>query len=1247
MKKFLLNLVAVAIASAATASTPLMEVTKPTSSNVMLRTATSAEGVIYEDWTSSNHDDGSTSSNSWTIELSDASRLSFNWSVSSESVYDVLRVYLDGNVIIERSGEESGNFSRQITAGSHTLEATYSKDGSGNNGTDQAKVFNISILDNEYAEIVADSIVTRSDVELTFQNGGTHGWFHSGKTAQNSNSGEAYSTALLSMNYQSEYKTELTFDWLCRNYSNHSLFLYIDGIYKASVSNSSYESCRFYIDAGNHVILFRDSIGNSTSTNNYSYIKNIKVKEISPLETAVLSENSEPLTFTNDEVWPWTIEDGYIQNSNYGTANSSSWISTTFEIDKPSKFSFQRQVTPYNTYWDSSTSSYPSYQYLYTKINGEIYMTDWDNSGWDICSVMLEPGKYTIEWLDTIAHTTTSYYSRIRNIELSSNWLEAELSSAGTLGVEVLYLVNVLNDIELLKVRGPINSTDWATIKQMNNLLAIDLSEAIVTSVPNNAFDGLSRLSNVTLPEGVKSIGEYAFRGTQIWNISIPSTVASIGQYAFASTRLKSISFTEQSNLQSIAQYAFQYCSSLQEFKMPSTVTFVGQDAFRGCTSLHSLWFSDGITTINSSVCYDCTQLSSLHLPANLVVIGRRAFYNNYNLDNLVIPESLNEIRYEAFYNCALDSLKLPVVLENLSEYAFRHCWKLKYIEMPSYLNSGSWYDENGDNGNYGYRNNFYDCDAIETIVMRSATPPSISSDPFQNGRAKSAITLVVPSFAVVNYKLDSYWYQFGSIVEGDDIDYWKITSPLSLTNNRRMNGKPDIDLYYGGQFTVGGNAPMETGLFNLHVNESNPGRLLNDCASMTADSINTYYAVNEDKWYFFTPIHDVDLTKVSHSANASYVFRYYDAESRAVNGTGNSWRNVDTGKLLAGQGYIFHCNANGTLTMPADATAQGQMFNVGDVTRALNAYESTASANKNWNYVGNPYPAYFDIYYMDFTAPITVWTGSTYKAYSIADDNFVLRPMQSFFVQKPDEIDNIVFHKEGRQLSSAIERPSYARYHANEASASRLFFDLKIANEDEEIDETRIVINDEAGLEYEVKSDASKFMSMREDVPQIYTIDAKGNSYAINERPMSDGIVYLGYRVSVPGYYTISTTRTDAGIILYDNKTNKSVDLCSQDYYFYSEATEDTDNARFILKLDADSNTTNVGGLSEAGTIVHGGNGCIDITCGTSANISIYTADGRLVCNEVKALGKTTINVPGGLYLVKVNDNAYKTVVF
>lgn len=1046
---------------------------------------------------------------------------------------------------------------------------------------------------SESADSIADAIVTRSDVSVSFQNDEVNPWTISGEAVKNGNCGKSYSTSTLTLNYSSTYKTELTFDWLCRTYSNHAnLRLYVDGVQKSSTSNSSYNSIRIYIEPGQHVIVFKDSIGNSTSTNNYSYIKNLQIKEIFPLETSVLTSNSKPLTFINEGVWPWIIEDGYIQNSNYGTVNSTSKFTTTFTIDKLSKFSFSRRVG----YWNGSSfsNSGNSYHYFRFKINGKQYSGCSYATSFGTVSVALEPGTYTMEWQDTIYDSSSTFLSQIQNIELSDNWVEVELSSAGTLGVEVLYIVDILTDVELLKVKGAINSTDWATIKQMTNLLAIDLSEATITSVPNSAFDGLSRLSNVKLPEGPTSIGSYAFRGTQILNIDIPNSVTSIGEGAFYKTRVCSVNFGEDSRLTTIGYQAFYQCTSLSEFDMPNTVTKLGTYGnltnyecytFYGCSNLKKLHFSDNLTVLEQSVCYNCSQLNDLHLPKKLNIIRDNAFYNTYSLKKVDLPETVYRIDNSAFYNCGIDSIKLPLKMSTLESFAFQECKNLKYIELPSYIGS--------------YDNNFYGCKAIQTVVSQSATPPSISNDPFSNGSAKSEMTLKVPSFAVVNYKLDNYWYQFGSIVEGDDIDYWKITSPLSLTNNRRMDGKPDIDLYYGGQFTVGGNAPMETGLFNLFVSESNPGCLLNTCEEMTADSLNTYFSVNSETWYFFTPLHDIDLTKVSVSNSASYVFRYYDGSSRATNGTGNSWRNVDNGKLTAGKGYIFRCNADAVITFPAEASVHAQVFNTADVTKQLTAYEAAASANKSWNYVGNPYPCYYDIYYMDFTAPITVWTGSTYKAYSIVDDNLALRPMQSFFVQKPDAVDNIVFHKEGRQLTTDINHASEARaLRAPAHSNNRYFFNLQIGN-DEMIDETRIVVNDEASLEYEIECDASKFMSFETAVPQVLTVNASGNGYAINERPLADGTVKLAYYAGRSGFYTISAIRADGEAYLYDAMLNKTVDLQQQDYTFHSDATDGINETRFVLTLKV-----NVGDVTG-----------IEDTVGERQNInSVYDLQGRKV---------------------------------
>jgi hypothetical protein len=171
--------------------------------------------------------------------------------------------------------------------------------------------------------------------------------------------------------------------------------------------------------------------------------------------------------------------------------------------------------------------------------------------------------------------------------------------------------------------------------------------------------------------------------------------------------------------------------------------------------------------------------------------------------------------------------------------------------------------------------------------------------------------------------------------------------------------------------------------------------------------------------------------------------------------------------------------------------------------------------------------------------------------------------------------------------------------------------------------------------------------MSIKEDVPQIFSIDIKGNQYAINERPISDSIVNLGYRVSAAGYYTITATRVDGEAVLYDKKTGKTVDLSSQDYYFYSEATNGNDNTRFVLKLKTkNSGLTGTDIVNAQDVIVNGAEGRIEVFCGENLKISVYTSDGRRIHEEVTTSGSTTINVSKGVYIVRVNDSTFKTVV-
>ena len=123
------------------------------------------------------------------------------------------------------------------------------------------------------------------------------------------------------------------------------------------------------------------------------------------------------------------------------------------------------------------------------------------------------------------------------------------------------------------------------------------------------AFKGCEKLTTVTLPSSVTTIGSFAFQGcTSLTNINLSACTSldSIGDYAFYSCDgLTSIDLSACTSLDSIGRHAFRYCDSLEEINLG------------GCTSLDTI---DIGAFANSG-------LTSITLPAGLQNIGYRAFY--------------------------------------------------------------------------------------------------------------------------------------------------------------------------------------------------------------------------------------------------------------------------------------------------------------------------------------------------------------------------------------------------------------------------------------------------------------------------------------------------------------------------------------------------------------------------------------------------------------------------------------------
>ena len=139
-----------------------------------------------------------------------------------------------------------------------------------------------------------------------------------------------------------------------------------------------------------------------------------------------------------------------------------------------------------------------------------------------------------------------------------------------------------------------------------------------------NLYVGNQVITELVIPEGVTSIGDYAFFGTNFRSVTIPDSVASIGYAAFSGSAIE---------------------------RLVLNAALIDYSAFSNCTSLTSVTFKDGVHYINDSAFENCTALSSVTFGNGLLSVGDEAFRHTA-VKNITLPASLRSIESTAFYSC-------------------------------------------------------------------------------------------------------------------------------------------------------------------------------------------------------------------------------------------------------------------------------------------------------------------------------------------------------------------------------------------------------------------------------------------------------------------------------------------------------------------------------------------------------------------------------------------------------------------
>ena len=155
-----------------------------------------------------------------------------------------------------------------------------------------------------------------------------------------------------------------------------------------------------------------------------------------------------------------------------------------------------------------------------------------------------------------------------------------------------------------------------------------------VNTIAANAFRD-SKVENITLPNHLKDIGDYAFINSRLHTITFnTSSSVTFGQAVFEDTQLVSVKLP---NTKEIPASSFSGCVNLKEVQFGKTEK-IGERAFRGCVALTQINLDNTtLTEIGESAFAGCENVEKVILPSTIKKIDKVAFFACFRLSTLIV----------------------------------------------------------------------------------------------------------------------------------------------------------------------------------------------------------------------------------------------------------------------------------------------------------------------------------------------------------------------------------------------------------------------------------------------------------------------------------------------------------------------------------------------------------------------------------------------------------------------------------
>ena len=233
---------------------------------------------------------------------------------------------------------------------------------------------------------------------------------------------------------------------------------------------------------------------------------------------------------------------------------------------------------------------------------------------------------------------------------------------------------------------GPLNIP--ATVSDGTNTYNVTAIGDKIEFGARQSFWSFKKLTSLTIPEGVKTIGKMAFSDCigLTGTLTLPSSLVSIGDYAFSGCTGLTGTLTIPNSVTSLGQDAFNSCIGLTKVILSTSMSETGKYAFNDCKGITEIEIPSNVKTISDGTFIRCSGFTgTFTIPSTVTSIGTSAFLSCNGVTNFIIPASVTTIGDQAFRGCEnLTSVTIPTGVSTIEDFTFQDCTKLSSVTIPS-----------------------------------------------------------------------------------------------------------------------------------------------------------------------------------------------------------------------------------------------------------------------------------------------------------------------------------------------------------------------------------------------------------------------------------------------------------------------------------------------------------------------------------------------------------------------------------